>query len=219
MPIKAVLFDHDGTLVDSEAIHYDLWQELLARFDINIPLSEFEAKFVGLPSAAIAAHIARDYNIPLTAEALFIEKSSLVKDYLAEKAFPLIDDALDVIQALKAAGVILAVVTGAPKLNIESTIRYYDLAKYFDSVVCGYDVENNKPAPDPYQLAMTQLGLTADECVAVEDSETGLLSAHRAGLRCLTVESALTPHHNLEHSFKHCKNLTEVKHWVLETSG
>jgi len=173
---------------------------------------------VGLPSAAISAHIARDYECALTAEELFIEKNTMVKAYLSQNAFPLIHDALAVIQSLKNAGFTLAVVTGAPKLNIESTVREYELAPYFDAVVCGYDVENNKPAPDPYLLAVEQLGLSVDDCVAIEDSETGLLSAHRAGIRCLTIETALTPHHNLEHSVKHCTNLTEVEQWIVSNN-
>ena len=218
MTIKAVLFDHDGTIVDSEAIHFRLWDELLTSYGIPFPLSDFETRFVGLPSAQIAAHIVSDYKSPVDAETLFRKKSAMIQDYLVDNAFPLIDDALAVFQSLKAAGFTLGVVTGAPRLNIDSTIAAYDLATYFDTVVCGDDVLNNKPAADPYVLATKRLGLTPEQCIAIEDSETGLQAAVSAGMRCLTVETALTPHHDLQKSECHCKNLTEANAWILAHS-
>lgn len=218
MPIKAILFDHDGTLVDSEAVHYDLWQQLLDRLSITISKSEFEKNFVGLPSRAIAREIVENYRCPIGLEALVEEKTLLVKQFLHEQAFPLIDDALAVIVALKQAGFTLGVVTGASRLSIATTIERHNLSQYFDVVVCGEDVENNKPAPDPYRLAVQQLGVQLEECVAVEDSETGLQSAISAELTCLTVETPLTPHHDLTLSTQHCKNLTEVKQWILDNA-
>ena len=215
MTIKAILFDHDGTLVDSEAVHYDLWQQLLQRLSITISKSDFEKKFVGLPSGAIARDIVTNYSCPINVDTLIQKKTLLVKQFLNKQAFPLIDDALAVIGALKQAGFTLGVVTGASQLSIATTIERHNLSQYFDVVVCGEDVENNKPAPDPYRLAVQQLGVQHEECIAVEDSETGLQSAISAGLKCLTVETPLTPHHDLTLSAQHCKNLTEVKQWIL----
>ena len=215
MSIKAVLFDHDGTLVDSEGIHCQIWQTVLSRYNIVLPSHEYEKKFVGLQSIDIARQLARNDDCPVTADVLFTQKKQLVNEYLADNAFPLIKDVLAVMQSLKQAGITMAIVTGASRASVRSSVKAYGLAQYVDVVVSSDDVINNKPAPDPYLLAVKQLGLQVNDCVAVEDSETGLASAHSAGVPCLTVESALTPQHNLEKSSKHCKNLTEVQHWVL----
>ena len=218
MAIKAILFDHDGTLVDSEAVHYDLWQKLLQKHSITIPKAEFEKRFVGLPSSEIARDIIKHYRCSIGLDELIHKKTRLVKQYLSEQAFPLIGDALEVIIALKQLGFTLGVVTGASQLSIATTIERHNLSKYFDVVVCGEDVDNNKPAPDPYRLAVKKLGLQLEECVAVEDSETGLQSAIGAGLKCLTVETPLTPHHDLTLSTQHCPCLTEVKQWILDNA-
>jgi len=215
MSIKAVLFDHDGTLVDSEGVHCRIWQRVLSRHNVVLPSHEYEKKFVGLQSIEIAKKLVLDYNCPVTADVLFNQKKQLVSEYLADQAFPIIDDAIAVMQSLKQAGLRLAIVTGASRASVRSSVKAYGLAQYVDVVVSSDDVSNNKPAPEPYLLAVKQLGLQVKDCVAVEDSETGLASAHGAGVPCLTVESALTPQHNLEKSSKHCKDLTEVQHWVL----
>ena len=100
MKLRAVLFDHDGTLVDSEPIHYQLWTQVLDRYSVTMSEEFFNSVCAGMPTLANAIDLVKRYDLPVQAENLAEEKHTITKEFLAENAYPLMPGVQEAIQAL-----------------------------------------------------------------------------------------------------------------------
>lgn len=196
MPLRAVLLDHDGTLVDSEPIHYLVWKDVLARHGFALTEQQYRAHYAGVPTLANALDLVRRFGIAEDPVALAEAKNAATRDHLARSPFPLLPGVREAIEAFAGLGLALAVVTGASAFGVNSTLRAHGLASRFSAVVSGDDVRLSKPAPDCYLQALDRLGVRADECVAIEDTEPGVAAATAAGIRCLAVPTAMSRHHD-----------------------
>ena len=101
--------------------------------------------------------------------------------------------------------------TGGSKKSVEKTLSQYGLSAYISCVVAVEDVENSKPAPDCYALAMDKLGKIPGECVAIEDTQTGMTAALAANLACVVIPTDLSRHHDLSGA---TVRYTSLKDWV-----
>lgn len=196
MPLRAILFDHDGTLVDSEPTHFALWNVVLARYGFELSEQHYKAYYAGVPTRANAEDIVLRFGIPADPAALAAEKNAATADYLASNAFPLMPGVRETIAEFSALGLKLAVVTGANARGVQATLRAHALEPLFSLTVSGDDVRNSKPAPDCYLLALDRLGLRAGECMAIEDTEHGLRAAAQAGIECIAVPTGMSRHHD-----------------------
>ncbi|MFC3853613.1 HAD family hydrolase [Salinispirillum marinum] len=196
MPLRAILFDHDGTLVNSEPIHFDLWVTVLSRYGISLTEQQYKEHYAGVPTNANAIDVVRRFQIDVTPEAIAEEKNAATREFLRGNSFPLMNGALDAIMDFRERGLTLGIVTGAGFEGVDATLRANDLGSVFSAVVSGDDVSLSKPAPDCYLLAMKKLGVQASECVAIEDTQHGLKAAHAAGIRCLAVPTPMSMHHD-----------------------
>lgn len=213
--MKAVLFDHDGTLVDSEYSHYRMWVEILRPHGVAFTIDEYVAQHLGVPTPGNAAKIVSDYpSLPLTAADLVRAKQAATRDLLASAAFPLMPGARETLQFLVQRGVKTAIVTGAAAAVVASTLASHGLKDLVAAVVSGHDVRKNKPAPDCYQLAMRKLGVDPPDCLAVEDTESGLAAAVAANITCVAVSSPMTKNHDLGDAAGIFENLTAVREWL-----
>lgn len=198
MKLRAILFDHDGTLVDSEPIHYQLWSQVLDRYGVSMTEQVFNAECAGLPTLTNASDLIKRYNLSMSAEQLAEEKHAITKAFLVDNAYPLMHGVDEAISELLKAGLTLAIVTGANQHSVGATIRSYGFDRQFSLVISADDVQVSKPAPDCYLLALEKLGLKAEECLAIEDTEHGLKAATQAGIACLALPTALSQNHNFE---------------------
>lgn len=192
MPLRAILFDHDGTLVDSEPVHFTMWASVLARYGVSLSEQQYKTHCAGVPTRANAVDLVGRFGLDEDPAVLAEAKNALTKDHLLRRSFPLMNGVLEAIAEFRAAGLQLAVVTGASADGVHATLRANDLQRHFTTVVCGDDVSASKPAPDCYLLALERLGLSAEECLAVEDTRHGLEAACGAGIRCLALPTAMS---------------------------
>jgi len=213
--LQAVLFDHDGTLVDSEPVHLLLWQQVLAPLGVTLDTDTYRRHHAGMPTPANAQVLVERYDLSLTAAELSEAKHQATVQWLAERPFPLMPHTRDVLQRLRHAGLRLAIVTGAEAAGAQRTLQGHGLQDMFDTVVSSDDVRHSKPAPEGYQLALKRLGLPPEACVAVEDTETGLRAATEAGLRALAVPHALSAHQDLSRAYRRFDDLAQVADWLL----
>lgn len=183
----AVLFDHDGTLVDSEAVHFACWVSILAPMGVTLSREEYRRFFVGVPSKACVPGIIQRHGLDIAPDALLKRKEDAVDAWLAEGPFPLMTRALETLEQLHAAGFRIGIVTGAMPAGVQSSLRAYRLQRWVEVVVTAADVLHSKPAPDVYLKAAELLGLPPDRCVAVEDTHHGLSAAVAAGMACVAV--------------------------------
>lgn len=219
MPLQAILFDHDGTLVDSEPVHFRMWAAVLARYGVTLSEQQYVAHYAGVPNLASAVDMIRRFELDESPAALADAKHVVTKEFLLGGAFPLMNGALAAIAEFRRAGVKLAVVTGAGANGVHATLRANDLQHHFATVVCGDDVRASKPAPDCYVLALERLGLRATDCLAIEDTQHGLQAAHSAGIRCLALPTDMSRHHNFDCAEAVLGGMPEAVDYVRQLLG
>lgn len=216
LPIRAVLFDHDGTLVDSEPTHFLMWKEVLAAYGISLQKQQYQDHYAGAPTASNAIEMVSRFAINEVPAKLAEVKNSATRVFLAGTAFPLMPSVKEVLSSLRSCGLRLAIVTGAGRDGVQATLRAHSLDGHFETVVSGDDVRRSKPAPDCYLLAAERLGLHPSECIAIEDTEHGVEAATSAGVACLAVPTDMSRHHDFARATAVFADLKAAASWVEE---
>ena len=182
--MTAVIFDCDGTLVDSEPLARVAWERALAPHGQTISDADLAA-VVGLPYPRVHAYFAERGPLP-DAEELWPSMSRELFALIDEEleAFP---DAVATVRELRARGVPVAVASSSPRERLERTLARAELSGCFDASVAGDEVAHGKPAPDLFLAAAAALGAAPKDCVAVEDAPPGVEAALAAGMTVLGV--------------------------------
>ncbi len=188
-PIAAVIFDHDGTLVNSEPVHLDCWRQILLRYNADVSSSEYAVHLSGIPSIESARWLVRTRQLPIHAEDLYRQKHENLLAFLQHSAFPLMPGATSLLTLLQQARMTTALASGAKRIEVHRSVSFHNLHSHFPTIVTSDDTQSNKPAPDIYLQAAERLGLAPEDCLAIEDSDSGELSARAAGMRCLRLRT------------------------------
>ena len=204
-----ILFDHDGTLVDSEAVHYTLWQTLLGRYGITLSESLHNDMLVGMPVAQNAIDVTRHFSLPANPTDIAAQKHQLTREYLKDRAFPLIEDARIAIERCHQAGYQLGIVTGGSQLSVEQTLTHHNLREYISLTVSVEDVEQSKPHPESYLEALAMASVPAANAVAVEDTMHGMQAAVAAGISCVVIPTAQSTSHDFSAAQATYSSLTQ----------
>ena len=215
MNLKAILFDHDGTLVDSEVTHFQLWKEVLNKHKVELSEQDYKDSHSGTPTPKNSEILVEKYKLNITPQALAEEKEKVTHEFLTHNTFALMPDSLATIQHFHKMGLKLGVVTGAGRFGIKSTLQGHQLEQYFDVITTGEDVANSKPDPAVYLLAMEHLGVKPNECVAIEDTENGIRSAIAAGLVCCAVRNDYSAGHDLSIATVVFNSMGAAKDWII----
>ena len=214
--ITAILFDHDGTLVDSECSHFEMWASVLLPYGITLTEEEYIRQHAGIPTPANAANIVDKYSLKIAPSVLMEAKNSATQSFLSRQAFPLATGARESIDFFSQKDIKLAIVTGAGREGVNATVMANSFEDKFHVIVCGDDVDNSKPSADCYLLAIQRLAVNASECIAIEDSENGIAAAVSAGIPCIAISTPMSKHHDLSKAMKIFATLHEAKAWIAE---
>lgn len=214
MNIQAVLFDHDGTLVDSESTHLQLWRAVLARFDVHLSDREYWQTLLGVPAKQNADILVRTKGLAVSADYLVAEKVRITAAFLENQLFPAIEGSDQLLRDV-ARHVPIALVSGAQEFCIQASLQGYGWQALFTSIVTGDDVTRNKPNPQGYQQALAQLGVTPEYCVALEDSESGVRAAHGAGIPVLAIRNRWSAGHDFSLACAEVADLDEARRWLM----
>ncbi len=217
--LKAILFDHDGTLVDSEGTHFQLWEAILDKYKVKLSEQDYKDFHSGTPTPKNAEILVEKYKLKIVPQVLAEEKEKITHTFLAHNTFSLMPDSLATIQHFHKMGLKLGVVTGAGRFGVNSTLQGHKLEKYFDVITTGKDVTNSKPDPAVYLLAMKLLGVKSNECIAIEDTENGIRSAIAAGLICCAVKNDYSSRHDLSIATAVFNNIGEAKNWIINNTS
>ena len=182
--IKAVVFDMDGVLIDSEPVWERVRRNFVATRGGRWP-DDAQDRMMGMSTAEWSAYISADFGLRVTApQVAELVIAAMAAEYAAH--LPLLPGAVDAVRDLSARWP-LAVASSAPKSLIEAVLDVSGLRSAFAAAVSSEEVHRGKPAPDVYLEAAARLGIPPAACAAVEDSTNGLRSAAAAGLAVIAV--------------------------------
>ena len=198
MKIKALLFDLDGLIFDSEKVYYRCWKQAGEDYGYTIPHETL------LALRSCDSTVARErLESSLQKEGVYdlirARRKELMKPYLTEELpelKPGVREFLEMVHDFPA--VRKAVVTQSRKSEKERLLEGVGLLQYFDEVVTAGDVKRGKPFPDIYECACSRLSLKPEECIAFEDSSNGIISAHDAGVNVVMIPDMSQPDEELE---------------------
>ena len=190
--IRAVVFDFDGVLANSEPLHLRAYQQVLSPFGIALTRDEYYANYLGYNDAGVFTRLAAHYRMPLDDGGIqkLIEEKTRVFDRTIEAdlgAGDILYPGAASCVALMASRYPLGIASGALRHEIEAILRGARLDRYFRFIVASGDTLEGKPAPDPYRRAADLHAVAPVECVALEDSRWGIESAKAAGLACVGI--------------------------------
>lgn len=187
--LKAVIFDMDGVIVNSEPIHRKAYKKMFNEVNINVTDALYES-FTGQATLAICQHLCKEFEVDRTPEELVLIKRKHFK-YLFDNDddFKLIDGVLNLIKDYHANGLKLILASSASMPNINRIFERFNLDYYFTAKLSGADLKVSKPHPEIFINAVKASGVLKEECMVIEDSTNGIRAANAAGVFCVGFDS------------------------------
>ena len=188
--LKAVIFDMDGVIIDSEPTHMKLENETYKKLGIEVTGDE-HLSFVGATSNYMWETLKNKYKLSQTLEELIEYERNKYFKYLNsdECEITLIEGVKELIEDLHENGVKLAIASSSPLNVIEAIAKKFQIEEYFEVFVTGDYVKKSKPEPDIFIFASEKLGVSPENCVVIEDSNNGVRAAKKAGMKCVGINS------------------------------
>ena len=216
MKLKAILFDLDGTLVDSELFHFECWNEILKESEICLSYSDWLKDYAGIPLAQNAASLSEKYGLTTPLGDLISRREQLSIQRMVDTEVPLMYYAREILDFFHQMPLTMALVTGSNRDEVNTLFMKNGLRKYFDIIVTNDDVKYPKPDPECYNLCRAQLGLEKEECLVFEDTVNGLKAAKAADLTCFAIQRHEQQHASLHQADRLFRHFEEAKKYLLE---
>lgn len=210
--VRALLWDHDGVLVDTERLYFQATRELLAEAGAELDEAAYRRFF--LQQGTGAWHLARERGHGDAAIQVLKQRRDARYEQLLRGEDVLIAGVLPLLAEL-APRVRMAIVTSSKRAHFEAIHERTDLTRHFEFVLAREDYVSSKPDPEPYVAAVSRLGVTPSDCLVIEDSARGLLAAKAAGLVCWVIPSELTRHSDFATADRRFSDLAELRGALL----
>lgn len=212
--MKAIIFDMDGTLVDTEKLHALASRNMLEHFGVqNLEdVSKYSPEIAGKPQTVAMELYKRVYDLPYSPEELLEHKTrELLTLYETHPNFKLSLGVQELLEASKAAGIPMAIASSSPMAQIEYVIRRFDLEKYFSVLVSGASLARPKPFPDIFLETAKKLAVPVEECLIFEDSEGGVEAGLASGAYVIGYNNPETPDYDLSKAPRQINSFEEIR--------
>jgi beta-phosphoglucomutase family hydrolase len=214
MNYKAVIFDMDGVLVDSEPLHVSVETNFFN--ELNIPLKkEMYSKFAGTTSLSMWKILAEEFKFEMSPEELATESNRrFINELNNSDKVELFEGVRDVLSNLSKKGIPIALASSSSKEIVDTILKRFSLIQYFTVIVTGSDVQHSKPHPEIFLIASQRLKISPSYCIVVEDSPNGVSAAQFAGMSCIGFASDKN-HHDISHATWIIKSFKEFDYSLV----
>ena len=182
--IKNIIFDMDGVLINTEPIHFRIWQQICSEHGVTL---EYERYIACIGSTVKYLHdlLKEWYGLSFHNNPEIMRRFRECKEEILQKeGLPAIEGAAETVKWLYDQGYTMAVASSSSQNYIDYSIHALGLDQYFHKLISGESVKHPKPAPDVFLKAAQQLGADPKECLVIEDSKNGSIAAKAAGMSC-----------------------------------
>ena len=211
---KAVIFDMDGVIFDTEKVYLDIWIEVFEKYGYKMT-KELYVNVMGTGRKNVIKTFLENFGDDLPIEKMYEEKDNQLFYIIENQGIPLKEGVKELFSMLKEKNYKIALATSAKRERVEKQIKDKWLKESFDAIVCGDDVEKGKPSPDIFLKAAKKIDVEPENCFVVEDSPAGIKAAFSGGMKGIHVEDLNAADEDiLKYCEKNFKNLQEIKEYL-----
>lgn len=207
--IRAIVFDFDGLILDTEISAYQTWQEIYAEYGCELPFEIWATCIGGSPELFDpCAYLEEQTGRPIQREEVRQRRRQRHLELItAQSPLPGVETYL---QDARRLGLYIGLASSSPHSWVDAHLERLGILDYFDSIQCFDDVTHTKPDPELYLAVLNALHVRGDEAIALEDSPNGVRAAQRAGIFCVAVPNPVTKRLPLEHADMRLSSLAEM---------
>lgn len=208
--IKAIIFDMDGLMIDSERVTFECYQERLK--DMNLTMDEeFYKTLLGKPIKGIYQRFYDVYGNDFPIENVIQDVHQLMAERFETKGVPVKKGLVELLHYLKDNNYKTIVATSSNRDRVDKILSQAKITEFFDDSICGDEVTKGKPNPEVFLKSCQKLGVNVDEAIVLEDSEAGIQASYDANIKVICIPDMKYPEKQYEEkTFKILKDLTEV---------
>ncbi len=212
--IKAVIFDMDGLMIDSERVTFEGYQHILAKNGLTMSL-DFYKTLLGKPLIGIFEQLYNEYGKNFNVENTIKEVHQYMANLFENHGVPLKKGLIELLKYLKEHNYKTIVATSSQRYRVDHIFQLAGLNSYFDDSICGDEVTKGKPNPEVFLKSCEKLGVKPNEALVLEDSEAGIKAAHLANIKVICIPDLKYPEPELaDMTYKIMNNLLEVRNFL-----
>jgi beta-phosphoglucomutase family hydrolase len=190
--VRALIFDMDGVIVDSEPLHLLAYQKFFEEYGVEYT-AEHNAEFLGTTDVWMAGVLIERYSLPHTPQTLVKAKEEILLKLITDQAVAR-PGLPDILSKAQQAGLPMAIASSATLPTINLVVDRLGIREYFKTLTSGDEVTHGKPAPDVFLLAAKRLGVAPENSLVIEDTLNGMKAAKAAGMMCIAIPCEATMH-------------------------
>ena len=208
--IKAIIFDMDGLMIDSERVTFECYQEILKGMNLTMD-EEFYKTLLGKPLKGIYQRFYDVYGNDFPIEDVIKDVHALMAKRFETEGVPIKTGLKSLLEYLKDNNYKTIVATSSNRDRVDKILAQAKITEFFDDSICGDEVTKGKPNPEVFLKSCQKLGVNVDEAIVLEDSEAGIQASYDAGIKVICIPDMKYPEKQYEEkTFKILKDLTEV---------
>ena len=212
--IKAIIFDMDGLMIDSERVTFECYQEILKGMKLTMD-EEFYKTLLGKPLKGIYQRFYDVYGNDFPIEDAIKDVHALMAQRFETEGVPVKTGLKSLLEYLKANNYKTIVATSSNRDRVDTILAQAQITDYFDDSICGDEVTKGKPNPEVFLKSCQKLGVSVDEAIVLEDSEAGIQASYDAGIKVICIPDMKYPEKQYEEkTFKIFKDLNDVTDYL-----
>lgn len=197
--LKAVIFDMDGLMVDTEMICFEVYKTILKSYQYDLTLEEYVQDFAGRPMKTSIENIKKRFHASFEIDEGISLYTKIENDLFDQKGVPLKEGVIELLDYLKEHHYKIVIATSSLPSRAKKLLQNNNIQHYFDDMVFGTDIQRGKPFPDIFLKACEKINVDVNEALVLEDSESGIQAAYDAQIPVICIPNLKYPQEQYAH--------------------